>query len=76
MTTYPHHNLDDLLRAYERVVIMEALRRNDWNRRKAAEALHISKRRLAYRMRSLHFDVAAIPRDAPGRRRKSAEGVA
>ena len=65
----PTHNLDDLLHAYERVVIMEALRRNDWNRRKAADSLRISRRRLAYRMRSLHFDLAAIPRDVPGRRR-------
>ena len=66
--TLPNRNLCDLLRAYERVVIMETLRRNGWNRRKAAAALGISRRRLAYRMAILRFDVGAIPRDASGRR--------
>jgi len=68
-------SLDDLISAYERVVIMETLRRNRWNRGKAAEALKISERRLFYRMVSLHFDLKAIPRDVPGRRKKDV-GVA
>jgi DNA-binding NtrC family response regulator len=64
------HGLDDMLASYERLVIMETLRRNDWNRRKAAGALQIPLRRLLRRMASLHFDTHAIPRDAPGRRRR------
>jgi DNA-binding NtrC family response regulator len=64
--------LDDLLAAYERVVIMETLKRNRWNRRLAAEALRISERRLYCRLEVLHFDLAAIPHDSSGRRRRSA----
>ena len=60
--------LDDLLAAYERVVIMETLKRNGWNRRRAAEALRISQRRLYQRLAVLHFDLAAIPHDKIGRR--------
>ena len=65
-------SLDDLLSAYERVVIMETLRRNDWNRRKAAAALKISPRRLHYRLAALHFELRDIPHDRPGRRFKGA----
>lgn len=71
MTSTSVHSLDDLLSAYERIVIMEALRRNGWNRRKAAMALGISRRRLAYRLAALHFDLMSIPRDAPGRRKSN-----
>lgn len=67
-TPQTNRSLDDLVKAYERVVIMETLRRNDWNRRRAAEALGIPRRRLVYRMAILHFDLGAIPRDLPGRR--------
>ena len=62
------HSLDEMLASYERLVIMETLRRNGWNRRRAADVLKISRRRLTYRMAALHFDLGAIPRDAPGRR--------
>lgn len=71
MNPSPGHSLDEMLASYERIVILETLRRNDWNRRRAAEALKISRRRLTYRMAALHFDLGAIPRDAPGRRRRS-----
>jgi DNA-binding NtrC family response regulator len=64
--------LDDLLAAYERVVIMETLKRNQWNRRLAAEALRISKRRLYQRLTVLHFDLEAIPHDARGRKKRPA----
>ena len=68
--------LDDLLAAYERVVLMETLRRNSWNRRKAAAALRISQRRLYVRMSALHFDLASIPHDRRGRRLGSVAQVA
>lgn len=61
------HSLDEMLASYERLVIMETLRRNGWNRRRAAEALKISRRRITYRMAALHFDLDAIPRDPRGR---------
>lgn len=63
------YSLDDLLANYERIVIMEALRKCGWNRRKAAEVLKISRRRLLYRLAALHVNLASIPRDLPGRRR-------
>lgn len=65
--------LDEMMAAYERLVIMQTLERNRWNRSKAAQALGISRRRLQYRMRALHFDLSAIPRDAPGRRNRKVE---
>ena len=63
-------SFDEMIASYERLLIMETLRRNAWNRRKAAIALQISPRRLYKRMAALHFDTSAIPRDAPGRRRR------
>jgi len=69
MTTKPR-TLDDLLTAYERLVIMETLSRNSWNRRRAAEALHVSRRRLMYRLKALHVDLGAIPRDKSGPTKK------
>src|SRR5262249_9269377 len=41
----------DAIREMERKVILEALRENRWNRRKAAEALKISYRALIYKIR-------------------------
>ncbi len=65
--------LDEMMTSYERLVIMQTLGRNRWNRSKAALALGISRRRLQYRMRALHFDLSAIPRDVPGRRNRKIE---
>jgi DNA-binding NtrC family response regulator len=65
------HSLDEMIASYERLLIMETLRRNDWNRRKAAVALQIPVRRLFKRMAALHFNTSEIPRDVPGRRKIS-----
>jgi DNA-binding NtrC family response regulator len=70
MTTRPTPSLDELLAGYERLIIMETLRRNGWNRRRAAEALKVTRRRLQYRMAALKFNVAEIPRDRPGRKKR------
>jgi len=67
--------LDEIMTAYERLVIMQTLERNRWNRSRAALALGISRRRLQYRMRALHFDLGAIPRDVPGRRNRKLDEV-
>ena len=45
----------EAVRAVERNVILEALRSNHWNRRKAAEALKISYRALIYKIRDAGF---------------------
>lgn len=73
MTSGRGHSLDEMLAAYERLVIMQTLERNRWNRSRAAQALSISRRRLQYRMKALHFDLTAIPRDVPGRRLRKVE---
>jgi two-component system response regulator AtoC len=45
----------EAVRALEKDVILEALRSNHWNRRKAAEALKISYRALIYKIRDAGF---------------------
>jgi DNA-binding NtrC family response regulator len=45
----------DAIRTLERSMILEALRANHWNRRKAAEALKISYRALIYKIRDAGF---------------------
>jgi DNA-binding NtrC family response regulator len=45
----------EAIRALERNIILEALRSNHWNRRKAAEALKISYRALIYKIRDAGF---------------------
>jgi two-component system, NtrC family, response regulator AtoC len=45
----------EAIRTAERDVILEALRSNHWNRRKAAEALKISYRALIYKIRDAGF---------------------
>jgi DNA-binding NtrC family response regulator len=42
----------DAIRELEKRVILEALRNNHWNRRKAAQALQISYRTLIYKLRN------------------------
>lgn len=45
----------EAIRKMERTVIVEALRANHWNRRKAAEALRISYRSLIYKIREANL---------------------
>jgi len=45
------HIAKEAIREMERSVILEALRKNQWNRRKAAEVLKISYRALIYKIR-------------------------
>jgi two-component system response regulator AtoC len=45
------HVAKDAIREMERSVILEALRENQWNRRKAAQVLKISYRALIYKIR-------------------------
>lgn len=46
------HVAKDAIREVERNVILEALRNNQWNRRKAAQVLKISYRALIYKIRN------------------------
>lgn len=65
MTTKPTPSLDDLLVAYEKIVIVETLRRNDWNRSRTAAALKITRRRLYRRLEALNFVLEAAPQGEP-----------
>jgi two-component system response regulator AtoC len=59
------HIAKDAIREMERSVILEALRNNQWNRRKAAEVLKISYRALIYKIRDAGLTPGA-GRLAPG----------
>lgn len=63
-------SLDEMVSAYETMLIMETLAKNGWNRGRSAGALQISRRRLSFRMRKLGFDLKALPHDKPGRKKR------
>src|SRR5262249_11228880 len=49
--------LDDAMVSYERSVIIKALRQNNWNRKKTAQALGISYGILKYKVRRLEINI-------------------
>ena len=52
----------------ESEIIMEALERHCWNRRRAAEALNISYRSLMYKMKNCNLRssmLAGVPKEEP-----------
>ncbi len=59
------HIAKDAIREMERKVILEVLRNNQWNRRKAAQELKISYRALIYKIRDAGR-VQSTERRAPG----------
>lgn len=63
-------SLKELLTQTERMVIMETLARNKWNRLRTAQILGISRTNLWERMRKLDIKLAEVPRDRPGRRKQ------
>jgi transcriptional regulator with PAS, ATPase and Fis domain len=67
-------SLKELLTQTERMVIMETLARNKWNRLRTAQILGISRTNLWERMRKLDIKLAEVPRDRPGRRKQNAQG--
>jgi DNA-binding NtrC family response regulator len=58
----------DVLANTERMVIMETLARNRWNRKLAAQAMNISRTNLWQRMKKLEINLAELPRDRTGRK--------
>jgi DNA-binding NtrC family response regulator len=62
--------LKELLTQTERMVIMETLARNKWNRRRTAQILGISRTNLWERMTRLDIKLSEVPRDRPGRRKQ------
>jgi DNA-binding NtrC family response regulator len=58
----------ELLANTERMVIMETLARNRWNRRLSALAMGISRTNLWQRMKKLDIDLKELPKDRTGRK--------
>jgi DNA-binding NtrC family response regulator len=64
----PPLTLSDLLALHERLLIVQTLSRHDFSRKRAAEALGITRLDLWRRMRKLKIDVK---RTSPGRPSKT-----
>jgi transcriptional regulator of acetoin/glycerol metabolism len=56
-TSTPQRETLDLLGEYEKELILNALRRNQWNRLKAAQELGIHKTTLFRKIRKLSIDL-------------------
>jgi DNA-binding NtrC family response regulator len=65
--------LHELLALHERLIIIKSLQACGFSRKRAAEALGVSRNYLWRRMRILHIDFQALPRTTPGRPRKKLE---
>ena len=63
-------SLDEILRRYERLIIIQALQANDFSRTKAARSLKVSRHNLWRRMQSLKIDFSEMPMFRTGRPRK------
>jgi len=63
--------LPEILAAYERVIIIQALQLNDFSRKKTAASLGVPCNFLWRRMRMLKMDLAAFPKIKSGRTRAS-----
>jgi Response regulator containing CheY-like receiver, AAA-type ATPase, and DNA-binding domains len=62
--------LSELMAAYERTIVIQALSLNGFSRKKAAASLGVSEVHLWRRMRLLKIDFSAIPKGAKGRPKK------
>jgi DNA-binding NtrC family response regulator len=66
--------LPQILEAYERIVIIQALVLNGHSRTKAADSLGIRRRYLYRRMAHLKIDLQAVTMGRSGRNREPDEG--
>jgi len=66
----PTRTLYDLLALYERNVIIAAIAKNGFSRKRAAASLGLRPNHLWRRMRALGINFAELPRTTPGRPRK------
>jgi DNA-binding NtrC family response regulator len=67
--TSSSRTLSEIMAAYERVVIIQALQLNNFSRKLTAVSLGIKRDRLYKRMRFLKIDLREIPK-SPGRPQK------
>jgi DNA-binding NtrC family response regulator len=63
-------SLDEILRRYERLIIIQVLQANDFSRAKAAKSLRVSRNNLWRRMKLLKIDFSEMPPVHMGRPRK------
>ena len=63
-------SLGEILRRYERLIIIQVLQANDFSRSKAARSLRVSRHGLWRRMKSLKIDFSEMPMVRQGRPRK------
>ena len=63
-------SLDEILRRYERLIIIQVLQANDFSRTKAARSLKVSRHNLWRRMMLLKIDFSEMPLVRTGRPRK------
>ena len=63
----PRKTLPEMVVAYERIVIIQALQLNDCSRIKTAQSLGISERCLYRRISALKIDMRAVTRGRSGR---------
>ena len=64
-------SLDEILKRYERLIIIQVLQANDFSRAKAARSLKVSRNNLWRRMQILKIDFSEMPMVRTGRPRKS-----
>ena len=63
-------SLDEILRRYERLIIIQVLQANDFSRSRSARSLRVSRHGLWRRMKSLKIDLSEMPMGRRGRPRK------
>ena len=63
-------SLDEILKRYERLIIIQVLQANDFSRSKTARSLRVSRHGLWRRMKSLKIDFSEMPMVRRGRPRK------
>ena len=64
-------SLDEILKRYERLIIIQVLQANDFSRAKAARSLKVSRNNLWRRMQILKIDFSEMPMVRTGRPRKA-----
>ena len=64
-------SLDEILKRYERLIIIQVLQANDFSRSRAARSLRVSRHGLWRRMKALKIDFSEMPMVRRGRPRKS-----
>ena len=64
-------SLDEILKRYERLIIIQVLQDNDFSRAKAARSLKVSRNNLWRRMKILKIDFSEMPMVRMGRPKKT-----